>query len=128
MRSRTTLVYLGLAFAGLLWAYNAIFGAYFPLPNGLMGHDYALTMPAFEDGYLWFRNNGFLSPPWFTPSFCAGQPYFADPQSVFYSVPQFLAFVMDPLSAIHASVLLFAGLGFWGTYVLGRRTFALSVW
>lgn len=128
MKLKVEWVYVGLAFAILLWAYNAVFGSYFPLPNGLMGHDYALTLPAFEDGYLWFRNNGFLTPPWFTPSFCAGQPYFADPQSIFYSIPQFMVFVSNPLSAVYASILLFAGLGFWGSYVLGRRTFGLSIW
>src|SRR4051794_22252779 len=78
------------AFIVLMVAYHFIFGAYFPLPNGLMGHDYAGTLPGFMDGYLWFHNNGFLTPPWFTPSFCAGQAFFAEPQSGFYSVPQFL--------------------------------------
>lgn len=119
---------MGLAFLLLLLCYHKIFGSYFPLPNGLIGHDYSLALPAFLDGFLWFRNNGFLTPPWFTPSFCAGQPYFADPQSAFYSAPQFLAFVTDPLKAVYVSLLLFASLGFWGTYLLGRRAFGLGAW
>ena len=48
------------AFVLLMVAYHGIFGAYFPLPNGLMGHDYSGTLPGFMDGFLWFRNNGFL--------------------------------------------------------------------
>jgi hypothetical protein len=115
-------------FVLLMVAYHSIFRGYYPLPDGLMGHDYALTLTSFEDGYLWFRNNGFLVPPWFTPSFCAGQPFFADPQSIFYSVPQFLTFVFNPLKAVYISVLLFAGLGFWGTYFLARRSFGLNAW
>ena len=80
------------AFLLLALAYHVVFGAYFPLPNGLMGHDYSGTLPGIMDGVLWFRNNGILSPPWFTPSFCGGQAAFADPHSGFYSVEQFLAF------------------------------------
>lgn len=120
--------WVGALFVLLLLAYHGIFRNYFPLPSGYIGHDYAFALPELLDGYLWFRNNGFITPPWFTPSFCAGQPYFADPQSIFYSVPQFLAFVVDPLRAIYLSVLLFAGIGFWGMYVLCRRSFVLSVW
>ena len=33
---------------------------------------------------------------------------------------------MDPLTALYAAMLLFAALGFWGMYVLARRTFGLS--
>jgi len=113
-------------FVLLMAAYHFIFGAYFPLPNGLMGHDYSGTLPGLMDGFLWFRNNGFLTPPWFTPSFCGGQVSFADPQAGFYSIPQFLTFFMDPQSAAYAAMLVFAALGFWGMYVLARSTFALS--
>src|SRR5262249_27776477 len=42
----------------------------------------------------------------------------------YYSVPQLLAFAWDPLTAAYASILLFAGVGYWGTYVLLRRGFA----
>lgn len=113
-------------FVLLLGAYHGIFSGFFPLPNGLMGHDYALTLPGFLDGFLWFRNNGIFAPPWFSPSFCGGQPYFADPQSAFYSVPQFLAFFTAPLSAVYSATLLFAAAGFWGMFVLARHTFRLA--
>jgi hypothetical protein len=107
-------------------AYHFIFGAYFPLPTGMMGHDYAGTLPGFTDGYLWFRQNGLWTPPWFTPSFCGGQVFFADPQSGYYSIPEVLVFVMNVRSALYVAVLLFAALGFWGMYILARQTFALS--
>ncbi len=113
-------------FVLLMAAYHYVFGAYFPLPNGLMGHDYAGTLPGFTDGFLWFHNNGLLAPPWFTPSFCGGQASFADPQAGFYSIAQFLTFIVNPVSAVYAAMLLFAALGFWGMYVLARHTFALS--
>lgn len=113
-------------FLALLGTYHLIFGAYFPLPNGLMGSDYSLTLAGLLDGYLWFRNNGILEVPWFSPSFCAGQPFFADPQSIFYSLPQFLAFITDPLTAAYSAILAFAALGFWGMYLLSRNVFGLS--
>ncbi len=113
-------------FVFLMFAYHLTFGSYFPLPNGLMGHDYVLTLSSFVDGFLWFRNNGFLTPPWFTPSFCGGQAYFADPQSIFYSVPQFIAFFVEPVTASYLAMLIFAGLGFWGTYFLARGPLQLS--
>jgi hypothetical protein len=107
-------------------AYHVIFGEYFPLPTGMMGHDYAGTLPGFTDGYLWFRQNGLWTPPWFTPSFCGGQVFFADPQSGYYSIPELLVFVMNVRSALYVAVLLFAALGFWGMYLLARQIFALS--
>jgi len=108
-------------FCLLLLAYHLIFRDFFPLPNGLMGHDYVLTLASLLDGYLWFKNNGFWIAPWFTPSFCGGQPYFSDPQSIFYSLPQFLAFVVDPLRAAYVAFLIFACAAFWGMYLFARQ-------
>jgi len=119
-------VHVAGVFCLLLLAYHLIFRDYFPLPNGRMGHDYVLTLGALLDGYLWFHNNGFFTPPWFTPSFCGGQPFFADPQSIFYSVPQFLTFVTDPLQAVYWSFLIFAGIAFWGMYLFCSRSLQLA--
>jgi len=116
-----------LAFALLMASYHLIFGQYLPLPNGLMGHDYVLTIGGFLDGYLWFRNNGIFSAPWFTPSFCGGQALFADPQSAYYSVPQWLTFLVDPVQAVYLAFLLFAALGFWGAYIFSRQCLKLSI-
>jgi hypothetical protein len=91
-----------------------------------MGHDFTFVLPNLLDGYLWFRNNGFFTPPWFTPSFCGGQPFFADPQSIYYSLPQFLTFVTNPLQAVYWSFLIFAGLGFWGMYLFARKNLYLN--
>lgn len=123
--ARPTIHVIG-AFCLLLLAYHLIFRDYFPLPNGRMGHDYMGTLGIFLDGFLWYRNNGFITPPWFSPSFCGGQALFADPQSGFYSIPQFLTFLVDPLQAVYWSFLLFAALGFWGMYLFARHCLALE--
>ncbi len=114
---------VALCYAVLLGAFAGIYGGFFPLPGERMGHDFALTLTGLEDGYFWFRNNGFAI-PWFTPAFCAGQPYFADPQSIYYSLPQALTFLAGPVVAAYWTLLACATAMFWGGYLLMRRVFA----
>ena len=114
------------AFALLFAAFGLIFRPFFPLPGGRMGHDFSLALPAWLDGFAWFKNNG-LAPPWFSPSFCAGQPFFPDPQSAYYSLPQFLDILAGPVDAAYWTLLAAAALIFWGGYLLMRRVFATGV-
>ncbi|MEO6016747.1 MAG: hypothetical protein ABIP46_05785, partial [Polaromonas sp.] len=94
-----------------------------PLPGGLLGHDYSVVATGWMDGHIWFSNNG-LSVPWFTPSFCAGQPFFPDPQSAYYSLPQFLDIAAGPVAAAYLTLCILASLMFWGGYLLARKVFA----
>lgn len=117
-----------ITFAWLLLTYHLILRNYFPFPNGYMGHDYSLFLPMLIDNYFWFAKNGFLTPPWFSPAFCGGQVNFADPQSIFYSLPQFLLFTgMELINAVYVSALIFASAGFYGMYLLSRRIFNFSL-
>lgn len=118
-RARPT---LWLIFAALLATISIIFKIFFPLPGGRMGHDFALQLPAWFEGHIWYANNG-LGVPWFSPSFCAGQPFFPDPQSVFYSFPQFFAIWWGPVTAAYLTLSLAASLFFWGGYLLMRKVF-----
>jgi hypothetical protein len=93
-----------------------------------MGHDYALFLPKLLDGYLWFSTNGIFAIPWFTPSFCGGIPLFPDPQSLYYSIPQFLSFFINPITSVYITVILFAVSGFLGFYLLLRRVFTTGPW
>lgn len=110
----------------LLVAYHLIFGRYFPNQSGALGEDYSRILPDLLDGYYWFISNGLSAPFWFTPSFCGGQPALADLASIYYSVPQFLTFVTNPLNSVYITVLLFASLGFLGFYLLLRSCFGVS--
>lgn len=114
------------SFLFLLAAYHLTFGQFFPTRIGMLGHDYSRVLPDLLDGYFWFRNNGLFEPFWFTPAFCGGQPALGDPAFTFYSVAQFLAFFVNPLTSIYATVLLFASAGFWGFYLLLRFCFDTS--
>ncbi|TXI94795.1 MAG: hypothetical protein E6Q34_04115 [Burkholderiaceae bacterium] len=111
-----------LLFVVLLVLYMGVYLAYLPTPNATVGHDFSYLFPAWLDGEIWYRQNG-LQIPWFTPSFCAGQPFFADPQSTFYSLPQFLVFFISPLDAVIVTLALSATLLFWGSYLLMRYVF-----
>jgi hypothetical protein len=110
----------------LLSAYYCIYLPYLPNSAGTVGNDYSLWLPDLMVGYYWFLNNGLLVVPWFSPALCGGVPFQADPQVGYLSLPQFLTFVMPPIEAVRASVLVFAAAGFLGAYLLARLSFRLS--
>lgn len=107
--------------------FHGIFSVFYPNQEGMLGHDYSFFVPNLYDGLLWFNNNSFFDVPWFTPSFCGGQPFFADPQSIYYSLTQWLALIFTPVTALYLSLLFYACLAYWGMYLLCRSVFLLSV-
>jgi hypothetical protein len=113
---------MGLAFAAWLW----IFLPLIPADGHGLGADYSLHLPNLLAGYFLYRESGLLVLPWFSPGQCGGVPFLADLNVGFYSLPQFLSFVVDPLVAVRATFVVFAALGGVGFYVLARRSFALS--
>ena len=127
LRERKDWVYPIAAWGPILATYDVIYRGFFPTERSTLGHDFGLALAGCLDGFIWFVKNGPFEVPWFTPSVCAGVPLFADPQSGYYSVPQWLSFVVDPLTAAYLTLLLFASLGYFGMYVLARRGFGLSL-
>jgi len=119
-----------IAFLGWLAiaVHYSIFLHFFPNAQGKLVHDHSYNLPLLLDGYYWYLNNGFWSVPWFTPSFCGGMPLIANPPSFYFSVPQFLTFFINPLTAVRTTFLLFSCLGFWGMYLLLRSIFRASGW
>jgi hypothetical protein len=111
-----------------LVAYQLVFGGFFPSSNGRVGHDYGYFLPQLLTGLFWFERNGALEVPWFNPSLGAGIPFFPNPNCGYYSVPQVLALVVDPLAAVRITLILFAAIGYLGTYVLLRRVLNAGVW
>lgn len=104
-----------------------VYGRYLPFEGRHMGHDYGYYLPNLLAGAYWFHHNGPWSIPWFTPAFCGGVPYYAHPSCGYVSFPQAAAIVAGPIVAVKATLSAFAALGFLGTYLLLRRTFALSL-
>jgi hypothetical protein len=94
--------------------------------GGVVGHDYSLHFPNLLTGYYWFRRNGLFAIPWFSPSQCAGFPFFPDPNVLYFSVPQFLVFLVSPMTSVQITSGLFALIALFGTYWLMRRAFLAS--
>lgn len=85
--------------------------------DGKLGHDYGHWLPRTYIGLFHFWQNGFQIPH-FTPSLCTGMPYFADPQQMYYSLPQLFSLFVDPYSAVRLTTLLLSAFGYWGMFEL----------
>lgn len=98
----------------------------FPTPGGTLGHDWSYFLPTLLAGNYWIAENGLLVPPVFSPAFCGGVPFLANPQSLFYSLPQALFLIVSPVNAAHLLLVLSAVVGAAGAYRLARSPFGIS--
>ena len=115
--------------SALILAFHA--ALFLPLLNATsvpMGHDYAYVVPNLLAGYFWFHNNGWWSLPWFSPAFCGGLPFYANPQIGYLSLAQILTFAVNPVAALCLTFSALAALGYGGTYVLLSRGFGVNRW
>ena len=104
-----------------------IFQSFFPNSNNFLGHDYESFIPNLIFGKIWFSNN-FLSVPWFTPSFCCGIPFFADPQSMYYSIPQIIFLIFDPILSIKIIFIILSAFSYVGMFLLARKNFKFDIY
>lgn len=88
--------------------------------DGRIGHDFDHQFTRFLLGTAHFLRNG-LAVPHYTPSLCGGLPFLADPQSMYYSLPQWLAFFLPPWQATGLTLAVFYALGYAGSLWLFRR-------
>jgi hypothetical protein len=117
---------LALAVLGAAACYLFLAGAFFPNAQGRLGHDYEYFLPLLLAGKYWIAENGVLAAPYFSPAFCGGLPLLANPQSIFYSVPQLLSLGLSPVTSVFVTTLIFAGIGAIGTFALLRQRFDAS--
>ena len=108
-------------------AHQLIFQNFFPNDKSYLGHDYNLVLPNLIFGKIWFNNN-FLSIPWFSPSFCCGSPFFADPLNMYYSFQQLLFILFSPLIALKLTFLFFSLIAFFGVFFLMHKSFKLNIY
>ena len=104
----------------ILLFHQFLFQQFFPNNQGFLGHDYEQFVPNLMFGKIWFKNN-FISIPWFTPSFCCGVPFYADPQSTFYSVYQLIFIIFNPIISIKAIFLILSFFCYYGMFVLLKK-------
>ncbi len=100
--------------------HQIIFQKFFPNNEGYLGHDYEQFVPNLMFGKIWFQKH-FLSIPWFTPSFCCGIPFYADPQSTYYSIYQIIFILFDPIYSIKVIFIVLSLLGYFGMFLLTRK-------
>ena len=92
---------------------------------GSFHFDFQSAFSRLTFGKIWFLKNG-ISIPWFTPHICCGAPYYANPQSEFYSPIQFLFIIFKPLTSIKITFFLYSLISFIGSYLLLKNSFKLS--
>jgi hypothetical protein len=97
-----------------------------PTAEGLIGHDYRYFFPYLLSGVQWVHQNGWLAIPYFTPDYCGGVPWLPNPQSIFYSVPQSLTLLTDPVTAVRWTAIIFATIGAAASYSFLRKSFGVS--
>ncbi len=85
-----------------------------------MGGDYTSFIPRLAYGYFWRVENGLTELPWYSPAWCGGLPFYADPQVMYFSIPQLLTIFGNPQQAVYWSFLLFSALGALGMYLYCR--------
>jgi hypothetical protein len=105
--------------------HQIIFLKFFPNTQGLLGGDYEAFLPYFIFGKIWFKNN-LLTIPWFTPSFCCGTPFYADPQTMFYSIQQIFFILFEPIFALKLMFTYFSFIAYLGMFFLLKRSFNFS--
>jgi len=118
--------FLVISIAFLLVYFFIFVEPFFPNINGNLGHDYEIWFPRMLAGDYYFYTNGLSVVPWFTPSFCGGTLLYSNPQYLFYSIPQFLNFYLNPILSIKVTIMLFSSLGFLGFYITLKNLFNMS--
>lgn len=114
----------------LSWLLHTLFGVFLLAvtslltpSGGIIGHDYAPAFTRYFIGAGHIYQNG-LALPHFTASLCGGLPFFADPQSLFFSIPQWLTLWLDPWVSTLISIWIFYCLA----YVGSLKFFGLFGW
>ena len=102
----------------------AVFDRFITFLHPLMGSDLRWFLPRLLDTHHFMLLNG-VQIHWWTPSFGGGLPDFAHPESMQFSIPQALVFVLPPSRAVEVSYWIVTGAGFGGCHLLLRSVFAL---
>lgn len=107
--------------------FAAFLGMFFWFLNdGLLGHDYYYFFPKLLDGKWHFLRQGF-SPFYYSVHECGGFPEYANPQALFYSLPQFLVLSgIDIWHSVQLTILVSMGIGYIGWYRFGNDIVRLN--
>jgi hypothetical protein len=91
--------------------------------NTMVAEDFYFSLPNLIFGKIWYFKNGLFNPPHFIASQGGGVPFYADPQSSYYSVFQIFFILFKISSALKIIFILFTLIGFFGSYLLLKKSF-----
>jgi hypothetical protein len=109
-----------------LIAIGLFFFRYVSSTAPIVGADFRYFIPRLLDNYLYQRLNGIFSVYWYTPSFAGGEPAYANPQDLQYSLPQALVWLFNPWQAIRLSMVFYIVAGFIAFYFFLRHLLGLG--
>ena len=115
---------IGALFVGL---HYLMFGRFLPGARATVGHDYAYYMPYLLAGHFFALRNGLLAVPGSRRRSAAAFPSMPTPTTSTFRCRRLLVLVTDFATAFRVTFVIFAAVGFWGTYLLLRRVFALRM-
>ncbi len=90
-----------------------------------LGHDFPFFVPALLEGKFHILHQG-VTPMYYAPHFCGGSAVYGNPNDIFYSLPQLLVFVTDPMTALLAWVALAMIAGYAGWQFFGRDVMRMN--
>lgn len=103
-----------------------LYAFFWGLSAGILGHDYFYFFPKLLDGKWHFMRQG-IAMFYYTPHMCGGFPEFANPQSMYYSLPQLLALFLDLWLAARLTMITSMLIAYVGWYRFGRDLIKLNL-
>jgi hypothetical protein len=91
--------------------------------NSMVAEDLYLGLPNLIFGKIWYFKNGLFNPPHFIASQGGGIPFYADPQSSYYSIFQIFFILFKISTSLKVIFFLFTLIGFFGSYLLLKKSF-----
>lgn len=91
----------------------------------IVGWDHKYFFTRLIDTHLHYRVNGFTI-QWYTPSFGGGLPGYPHPLNAQFSLPQLLALLLEPWTAVLVSYFAYTLLGYTCAYIFLRHPLGLG--
>jgi len=94
--------------------------------NILIAEDYKFSIPNLVFGKIWYFKNSIMDVPNFAPHLCGGVPFFAEPQSMFYSFVQIIFIFFNLPTSIRLTYFIFSVAAYLGTFFLLKTSFKFN--
>ena len=93
------------------------------LKNTYVAEDLKFFIPNLIFGKIWYLKNTLKDIPHFAPHLCGGTPYYADPQSIYYSFIQFFFIFFNVPTALHLTFAVLSIIAYFGMFLFLKISF-----